>query len=91
MEPTKRTERRGRGTGVRRIGAVVAAVFALILTFVPPSFALPDGIEESAFEKHTAAEKASRFRYRRLEVASLVVIFSAGAGTAYWLIRRKKP
>lgn len=40
-------------------------------------------------EQRRAVEKASRSRYRDLEVASLVVILVAGGGAIWWALRRK--
>ena len=41
------------------------------------------------FEQRAAAEKATRSRYRDLEVGSLVFILVAGGGILFWAVRRK--
>ena len=43
----------------------------------------------ATFEQRAAAEKATRSRYRDLEVGSLVFILVAGGGILFWAIRRK--
>jgi hypothetical protein len=68
-----------------------AALLAALLLFAPPAFAGTDNGAGMTFEDRAAAEKMSRSRYRKLEVASLVIIFAAGAGAAYWAMRRRKP
>jgi len=42
-----------------------------------------------AFEQRAAAEKATRSRYRDLEVGSLVFFLLAGGGILFWALRRK--
>lgn len=41
------------------------------------------------FEQRAAVEKASRSRYRDLEIASLVLILAAGGVAIWWTFRRK--
>lgn len=42
-----------------------------------------------SYEKRAAAEKNTRSRFRRLEVASLVLILAAGGAAILWAVRRK--
>ena len=91
MEPACRIDRREHGFGARTAGILAAAILALLLLFVSPSFASTDNGGEATFEDRAAAEKVSRSRYRKLEVASLIIIFAAGAGAVYWAVRRRKP
>jgi protein-S-isoprenylcysteine O-methyltransferase Ste14 len=91
MEPALRTDRRRHGPGSRTASILAAAILALVLLFAAPTRASTDNAGEATFEDRAAAEKMSRSRYRKLEVASLVIIFAAGAGAAYWAMRRRKP
>ena len=43
----------------------------------------------TAYKERAAAEKHTRSRFRRLEVASLVLILVAGGGAIIWAIRRR--
>ena len=90
MKPARRTHRCGRASGARA-AVLAAAVLALFLLFASPSRAAMDNGGEPTYEDRAAAEKMSRSRYRKLEVASLVIIFVTGAGAAYWAMRRRKP
>jgi hypothetical protein len=76
-----------------RIGAPAAA---LLLFLASPGHALPGKapgapVAEPApsFSQRSAVEKASRSRYRDLEVASLVLILVAGGAAVWWTFRRK--
>ena len=91
MESARRIDRSKRVFGAREAGILASAILALVLMFAPPSFAATNNAGEATFEDRAAAEKMSRSRYRKLEVASLVIIFAAGAGAAYWAMRRRKP
>jgi protein-S-isoprenylcysteine O-methyltransferase Ste14 len=91
MKPARRSHRCGHVSGARAAAFFAAAVLALFLLFASPSPAVTDKGGEPTFEDRAAAEKMSRSRYRKLEVASLVIIFVAGAGAAYWAMRRRKP
>jgi hypothetical protein len=42
-----------------------------------------------AYEERKEAEKTTRSRFRRLEVASLVLILAAGGAAIFWVVRRK--
>jgi hypothetical protein len=43
----------------------------------------------ATYEERAAAEKKTRSRYRRLEVASLVLILAAGGAAVLWAVRRR--
>lgn len=89
MAPARRIDRRERGSGARAARFLVAAVLALLLMFAPLCPAATNDGGEISFEERAAAEKMSRSRYRKLEVASLIIIFAAGAGAAWWAVRRR--
>lgn len=87
------------GGGFRRIGrnrrgiASVAAFLLLLATLfpVPPaSTAGGTATDGRSFEQRAAAEQTSRSRFRRLEVASLVLILVCGGAVTLWAIRRRK-
>ncbi|MCL1925596.1 MAG: hypothetical protein FWF95_00475 [Syntrophorhabdaceae bacterium] len=65
--------------------------FALFLSFVLHTPAVSKNHEELTFEDRAAMEKASRTSYRKFEIASLIVVFTVGAGAVYWVTRRRKP
>jgi hypothetical protein len=79
----------------RRIRILRAALLALLLVFALPcppaatAFAgdAPGGAR--TFEQRAAAEKKTRSRYRRLEVASLVLILACGGAAILWAVRRR--
>lgn len=93
METACRKERREFRPGNRTAGALAALALFLCLCLLPgpPPGAAKDGGLESSFEDRVAAEHLSRSRYRKFEVASLVIIFAAGAGAVFWAVRRRKP
>ncbi|MBP2674236.1 MAG: hypothetical protein H6Q84_1076 [Deltaproteobacteria bacterium] len=91
MEPACWIDRRDSRPGTRASGILAALLLALCLLLAFPSFSPAEVGREATFEDRAAAEKLSRSRYRKLEVASLVIIFAAGAGAAFWAIRRRKP
>lgn len=72
-----------------------AALLALLLflgALAPPeapAFAdnVPAGVR--SFEQRAAAEKTTRSRYRRLEIASLVLILACGGAAILWAVRRR--
>ena len=71
--------------------AITALASALLLSFVLHTPAVSKNHEELTFEDRAAMEKASRTSYRKFEIASLIVVFTVGAGAAYWVMRKKKP
>jgi len=91
MKPVRWTDRRGYLFGARAARAIAALALALLLLFVSHSPAAVKNSKELTFEDRTAAEKASRSSYRKLEITSLVVIFIVGAGAVYWVMHRRKP
>jgi hypothetical protein len=79
-----------------RLGKVLGAAFASLLLFLslmtaPPLPVRADNVigKAGAYEERTAAEKSTRSRFRRLEVASLVLILAAGGAAIFWVVRRK--
>lgn len=70
--------------------AIVALLLFLALS-APPSL---EGASDNAprgpgtYEERSAAEKVTRSRYRRLEVASLVLIVVVGGAAILWAIRK---
>jgi protein-S-isoprenylcysteine O-methyltransferase Ste14 len=91
MKPVFRTDRhefRSRGRATAALAFLTLAI-CLLLAILPVAAA--DSGRETTFEDRAAEEKATRSSYRKLEVASLVIIFAAGAGVAYWAVRRRKP
>jgi hypothetical protein len=72
-----------------------AAVLALLLLAALPALLYGSGPRDGGFhgasmyEQRAAAEKTSRSRYRRLEVASAVFIIAAGSAAMLWVIGRK--
>ena len=90
MEPVRRTDRRGCFFGAWAARVLSVLAFALFISGASTSLAAVKNNPDLTFEERAAAEKASRYTYRRLEVASLLVIFSAGIG-AYWVMSRRKP
>ncbi len=91
MAPARRIDRREHGSRARAAWFLAAAFFALFLLLASPFPAAADDGGEITFEDRAATEKMSRSRYRKLEVASLIIIFAAGAGAAWWAVRRRKP
>ncbi|HEY3490609.1 MAG TPA: hypothetical protein VGK27_10890 [Candidatus Deferrimicrobiaceae bacterium] len=74
----------------RTAPAVLMLGFALTASAAP--LPVPDNLDASspaAFEQRRAVEKASRSRYRDLEIASLVLILAAGGVAVWWTLRRK--
>ena len=90
MKPVRRTDRRGYIYGARTARIIAALAIALLLSFAPSSLVAAENKREPTFEDRAAAEKTSRSSYRKLEFASLVVIFITGVGAVYWVMRRRK-
>jgi hypothetical protein len=79
-----------------RLGRVLGAALASLLLFfslmtAPPFPVRADNVigKAEAYEERAAAEKTTRSRFRRLEVASLVLIVAAGGAAIFWVVRRK--
>lgn len=68
-----------------------AAAGAILLCLsVSAHAASPDnGSAAATLEQRAAVEKASRSRYRDLEIASLVLILAGGGAAIWWTLRRK--
>lgn len=79
----------------RRRGARIAAVallFLLLSLMAPPLLparAKTGAGGATAYQERADAEKSARYRFRRLEWASLVLILAAGGAAIFWVIRRK--
>ena len=67
--------------------ALVAVLLSLALW--APAGAADNAVAARTFEQRAEAEKHTRSRYRRLEVASTVLIVVAGGGAILWAIRRR--
>jgi hypothetical protein len=90
-----------RGTGrkdlllrdlLRAFGTAVLAflLLAALPAPLPGSETRDDALHvTSMYEQRASAEKRSRSRYRRLEVASAVLIIAAGSAAILWVVRRK--
>lgn len=63
----------------------------LLLPSIPPTAAAADNVPAApgTYEQRAAAERASRSRYRNLEIGSLVFILVAGGGILFWALRRR--
>lgn len=71
--------------------AIFALLLCLVLTFPAPSTGGTDNSLPAApnYRERATAEKATRSRYRNLEVASLVLILLVGGGAIFWAVRKK--
>lgn len=74
-----------------RLRKAFPAALVLLLFLLPPSAraAEPPPAPAGSYEQRAAAEKASRSRYRDLEVASLVLILVGGGAAIIWALKRK--
>jgi hypothetical protein len=74
-----------------RLRTILLSLLLLLPSVLPVSASAADNVPAGtgAFEQRAAAEKATRSRYRDLEVGSLVFILVAGGGILFWAIRRK--
>ncbi len=73
-------------------GAVFAFLLLLFSLLAAPSLPVhadDAGSQAKAYQERSTAEKETRTRFRRLEVASIVLILLAGGGAIIWAIRRK--
>lgn len=64
--------------------------FATLFPVAPASIAGGTDTGGRSFEQRATAERTSRSRFRRLEVASLVLILVCGGAVTLWAIRRRK-
>lgn len=94
--PTLRPRLPGKAGGRgRRIRILRAALLSLLLVFAlpcpPAATAFADNVPKGtrSFEQRAVAEKKTRSRYRRLEVASLVLILACGGAAILWAVRRR--
>lgn len=74
-----------------RLRTIVLSLLLLLSSPAPDSARAADNVSAGAgtFEQRAAAEKATRSRYRDLEVGSLIFILVAGGGILFWAVRRK--
>lgn len=83
---------RRRGRGIRRWIAAVGALLLMFAALFPAASASVAGntaTDTRSFEQRASAERTSRSRFRRLEVASLVLILVGAGAATLWAIRRK--
>ncbi len=79
-------------TGGSAAGVVLLYALILFAAAIPHEILAsgPDNAPgASIIDQRRAVEKASRSRYRDLEVASLIVILVAGGAAIWWTFRRK--
>ena len=76
---------------MRRLRTILVSLLLLLPCPQPASAAATDNVpaEPGTFEQRAATERASRSRYRNLEVGSLVIILAAGGGILFWALRRR--
>ncbi len=74
-----------------RLRTLLFSILLFLPVLAPVSARGADNVPASGatFEQRAAAEKATRSRYRDLEVGSLVFILVAGGGILFWAVRRK--
>ena len=88
-ESDQRTPPR-RPSGRLRRGLLASALLLALWQPLPVSGAPADDAPPAAtLQQRSAVEKASRSRYRTLELSSLVLILVAGGAAAWWALRRK--
>ncbi len=78
----------------RGAAKALAAALLLLALLAPLSARSADppgrrGPGVASYEQRSSAEKTSRSRYRRLEVASAILIILGGGAAIYWAIRKK--
>ncbi len=79
-----------RRRGARRIAFALLLLFLSLMTVPPPPVRADNaagGVD--SYEKRATAEQSTRSLFRRLEVASLVLILVAGGAAILWAVRRK--
>lgn len=74
-----------------RLRTILLSLLLVVPSLAPVSARAADNVPAGpgTFEQRAAAEKATRSRYRDLEVGSLVFILVAGGGILFWAVRRK--
>lgn len=77
--------------GAVRFLAAAAVAVPLLLAPPVPAADTPDDRRPDAtsYEQRASAEKTSRTRYRKLEVASAILIIAGGGAVIFWAMRRK--
>jgi hypothetical protein len=77
-------------TGSSRRTVHCALLLSALLFLALPAMASDnDTVPAGTFEQRAAVEKASRSRYRDLEVASLLLILVGGGAAIWWTFKRK--
>jgi hypothetical protein len=73
------------------LGPLAAVLIALAAAHASPAAPSHNHVAPAVqtFEQRAAVEKASRSRYRNLEVASLVLILAAGGAAIWWTFRKR--
>lgn len=74
------------------LGTAIASLLLFLSLMTAPAVPVrADNVigKAGAYEERAAAEKSTRSRFRRLEVASLVLILAAGGAAVFWVVRRK--
>jgi len=74
-------------------GVVYGLLFFCFFLLVAPPLTVSAnsaGRGSKAYQERAAAEQNTRYRYRRLEWASLVLILAAGGVAIFWAVRRRK-
>ena len=74
------------------LGTAIASLLLFLSLMTAPAVPVSaDNVigKAGAYEERAAAEKSTRSRFRRLEVASLVLILAAGGAAVFWVVRRK--
>jgi hypothetical protein len=71
--------------------AIASLLFFLSLMTAPRITVCADNVAGggNSYEERAAAEQSTRTLFRRLEVASLVLILVAGGGVILWAVRRR--
>ncbi|MDX1815555.1 MAG: hypothetical protein R3239_06310 [Thermodesulfobacteriota bacterium] len=87
MKPVPTPRRRG-VSGV--VFGLLFFCFFLLMASPFPGYAKNDARGARAYQERAAAEQNTRYRYRRLEWASLVLILAAGGAAIFWAVRRRK-
>jgi len=84
----KRRRPGGRRRGIPSVAALLLCL-ALLVPAAPVFAAGGSGTDVRSFEQRAEVERSSRSRFRRLEVASLVLILVCGGAVVLWAVRRK--
>lgn len=77
--------------GAARAAAAALLLIPLLLASSAAGNASPAASDPAApsYEQRASAEKTSRTRYRKLEIASAILIIGCGGAVIFWAVRRK--